>query len=55
MSTGTGVNVSKALVVCRHGQSNRFNGSKANAYAVVGSPTGVNVSKAHKRMLFCFP
>lgn len=46
MSTGTGVNVSKALVYAVVGSPTGINVSKATAYAVLGSPAGVNISKA---------
>lgn len=46
MSTGTGLNVSKAVAYAVVGSSNGLNVSKATAYAVMGSSNGLNVSKA---------
>ena len=46
MSTGTGLNVSKAVAYAVVANSNGLNVSKATAYAVMGSSNGLNVSKA---------
>jgi len=47
MSTGAGVNVSKAVAYAVLAKSDGVNVSKAVAYTVVGKPAGVNVSKAN--------
>ena len=46
MSTGTGVNVSKAVVYGVYGKPTGLDVSKALAFGVFGKPTGANVSKA---------
>ena len=46
MSTGTGVNVSKALAYAVVRKPDGVNVSKSQAYAVIGKPAGVNVSKS---------
>ena len=47
MSTGTGVNISKANVYAVLTRPTGEYVSKANAYAVLSNPNGANVTKAN--------
>jgi len=47
MSTGTGVNVYKALAYAVVGKPDGISVCKTAAYAVIGKPDGVSISKSH--------
>lgn len=55
MSTGTGINVTKAVAYAVITASSGLAVSKANAYGVLASPTGVNVSKTQAYAVLVIP